>query len=723
VVMACYTADRLDSIRAALASLERQTLKPRQVVIAADNNDPLAEYLTEEFPWITVVVNHGERGASSTRNRGVEAVDTDLVAFLDDDETAEPDWLREVIGPLSDLEVVGTGGRCVAAWPGGKPSWFPDEFAWVVGLSYEGMPTSTAPVRNVWAGNMAVRTEAFRAVGGFRTDFGKRGSSSEPEDTDLCIRMAAATNGRWMYVPTATINHLIPRSRTSLQFFISRCFSEGRGKAALARQIDSVSVIDTERDYVRSTARAALARFGSLRLTAGIQAIMMLIGLASAACGYLSRSDYLPPHVANLARGQTPVWPSDSMKPALVEDYEISTPLRTFIDNLPDRSEFRQVWVLLRASGTPVALVQSSPSDKDIEEKIRHTLQSELGEVITDITGRGRAAHDPASAGSLPSITVAICTRDRPDSLSRALNSLELQTHRDFKVLVVDNAPTSAATAEMVRRFQDRLASLRYVVEPAAGLSRARNCALGQIDTDVVAWIDDDETADEHWLATIVAAFAAHPDAAAVSGSVVPAELETWPQWWFEQYGGHTKGRGFTPVVFQDGETHGQSPLYPVPPFGTGANMAFRVAALAEVGGFDNALGAGTVTFGGEESLVFAKLLLARNTVIYQPAALTRHFHRHTQSALEQQMFGYGVALTAFYAALLHWNWRLIGPLLRLLPGAIADLGGRDNSPLTAGLPDEFPRRLVWLKRRGMLSGPAAYRRALSVARRAGHAQ
>jgi GT2 family glycosyltransferase len=136
---------------------------------------------------------------------------------------------------------------------------------------------------------MAVRTDAFRKVGGFRANFSKRGSTPQPEDTDLCIRMAAATGGRWMYVPTATINHIVPRSRASLRFFISRCFAEGRGKAVMAKKLELVSAtaIDTERDYACTAVRVALGRLSSLSWAANRQGFVMLLGLASAVSGYL----------------------------------------------------------------------------------------------------------------------------------------------------------------------------------------------------------------------------------------------------------------------------------------------------------------------------------------------------------------------------------------------------------------------------------------------------
>jgi GT2 family glycosyltransferase len=268
--------------------------------------------------------------------------------------------------------------------------------------------------------------------------------------------------------------------------------------------------------------------------------------------------------------------------------------------------------------------------------------------------------------------------------------------------------------------MRDALVQLDYVVEPTPGLSWARNCALRHVETEFVAWIDDDEVADQHWVAEIMRGFRSLPDATAVSGSVMPAELETWAQWWFEQYGGHTKGRGFSEAVFRGDNLGGQSPLYPLPAFGAGANMAFRTSALRSVGGFDVGLGAGSPTHGGEDTLMFSLLLLAGCTVVYQPSAMTRHFHRRDMGALEKQMFGYGAGLTAFYAALLRADWRLVLPLARLAPRALVDMSGSRRSTATSGLPDDFPTRLLALKRRGMLLGPFAYVRARRMARRAG---
>ena len=132
---------------------------------------------------------------------------------------------------------------------------------------------------------------------------------------------------------------------------------------------------------------------------------------------------------------------------------------------------------------------------------------------------------------------------------------------------------------------------------------------------------------------------------------VLPARLDTQAQELFEQLGGHCEGRGFSSAVFS---RHGpQNPLYPLPPFGVGANMAFRREALARIGGFDVALGAGTPALGGGDTLALTLVLLAGYRIAYEPAALMRHHHRRDLDSLGHQLHGYSVGLTAYYAALL----------------------------------------------------------------------
>ncbi|MBG0564216.1 glycosyltransferase family 2 protein [Actinoplanes aureus] len=256
VVIACHSEERWDLLLGAIASARAQ--QPAEVIVVVDHNPALRDRLRTAAAGVTVLANRYTRGVSGTRNTGAEHAATDLVAFLDDDIVAAPGWLQRLIVVFGDPAVVGAGSAIRPNWLRARPRWFPDEFLWAVGGSYPGLPTSTAPVRNVWSAGMVVRRDAFRAAGGFRTEFGKVGDRMKPEDTELCLRMAAA-GGRWMFVPEAVIQHAVPAGRDDLRHFVRRCWQEGRGKVAMSA-LKSGEGLTSERDYARRVLPRAVAR-------------------------------------------------------------------------------------------------------------------------------------------------------------------------------------------------------------------------------------------------------------------------------------------------------------------------------------------------------------------------------------------------------------------------------------------------------------------------------
>ena len=309
-----------------------------------------------------------------------------------------------------------------------------------------------------------------------------------------------------------------------------------------------------------------------------------------------------------------------------------------------------------------------------------------------------------------PRCSVVVCSRDRPEDLRRCLSSLVTQDHPDYAVWVVDNAPASGVTRLVVESFDTEM-DIHYVAEPRPGLSRARNAALrSDLDGDWVAWLDDDEVADPMWLTELMRAFDGRREVLAASGVVVPAELDTQAQIWFEQFGGHSKGRGFTADLFSCATRSRQHPLYPLPPFGVGANMAFRTETLRLLGGFDKALGAGTPSQGSEDTKIFTDVLLADGAVAYWPSAVTRHFHRRDLDGLRRQMRGYGSGLTAFYTAMVLARPSTAVSLVCLAPRALHDVFSSDSLRV-ATLEDDFPRDLLAENRRGMAAGPWLYLR------------
>jgi GT2 family glycosyltransferase len=292
VIIPAHSLDRWDDLCKAVASVQAQTVRVLETVIAIDHNPELLAKTTREFPEVTVVANTVRRGASATRNTGVAASHGQVVAFLDDDVVAQPNWLDVLLHPLADPSVVGVGGRLEPLWKTSRPWWFPLEFDWVVGCSYLGMPENTSPVRNVWSNNMAIRRDAFDAIHGFRDGFGKVGAHSQPEDTDLCLRATHNGGGLWIYEPQAVACHRVPADRATLKFFLKRCYNEGREKAALAALNGVTESTSAERRYVRHVLPYGFIR-GLLEMVCGevsgaVRSFAIVMGISLATAGYLA---------------------------------------------------------------------------------------------------------------------------------------------------------------------------------------------------------------------------------------------------------------------------------------------------------------------------------------------------------------------------------------------------------------------------------------------------
>jgi GT2 family glycosyltransferase len=242
----------------------------------------------------------------------------------------------------------------------------------------------------------------------------------------------------------------------------------------------------------------------------------------------------------------------------------------------------------------------------------------------------------------LPAATATICTRERPEDLDRALRGMMAQRRQADEILVVDNAPATDATRDVVARFP----SVRYVVEPRRGLNVARNRALREARNEIVAFNDDDAVPEPEWLGSLLANFRDH-EVACVTGLTLPLELETPAQELFEEH--CPFARGFRRRTF---DVHHNDPLA-VGAVGAGANMAVRRSTVLDLGGFDERLDAGTPTRSGGDHDMFIRLLIAGHRIVYDPAALSWHRHRRTEEELLDTVYGYGVGVYAMWTGLL----------------------------------------------------------------------
>jgi glucosyl-dolichyl phosphate glucuronosyltransferase len=252
VIICAYTENRWTEMVNAVESLQKQVLPPAEIILSIDHNDSLYDRACAYFPEeIRTIRNTGPRGLSGARNSGIAAAKGDIIAFLDDDATAAPDWLS-LLGTYLDAEdVLGVGGSVQPAWPGEKAAWFPDEFLWVIGCTYKGLPEQTAVIRNPMGGCMCWRRDVFSTVGGFRDGIGRIGNIPLGcEETELCIRARQKWPERiFLYEPKSQIFHHIPSQRVNLKYFLSRCYAEGISKSYITHIVGKGDGLSSERTY------------------------------------------------------------------------------------------------------------------------------------------------------------------------------------------------------------------------------------------------------------------------------------------------------------------------------------------------------------------------------------------------------------------------------------------------------------------------------------------
>lgn len=293
VVICAYTEARWEELIACVQSVQRQTVPCKEIIVVVDYNPRLLDRACVQFPGVMVIPNREPRGLAGARNTGVAAAAGDVIAFIDEDAVAAPDWLSRLGERYGDPRVLGVGGAILPVWQVTRPRWFPDEFLWVVGCTYRGMPVTTAPVRNLIGCNMSFRRAAFDLAGGFTNGLG--GLETLPfgcEETEFCIRARQQLPDReLLYQPDAVVHHRVPRVRATRKYFLARCASEGRSKAMVARLVGSERALESERAFVVKTLTrgiaAGLVESAARRGPDGaLRALAIVAGLAWTAIGY-----------------------------------------------------------------------------------------------------------------------------------------------------------------------------------------------------------------------------------------------------------------------------------------------------------------------------------------------------------------------------------------------------------------------------------------------------
>ncbi len=402
--------------------------------------------------------------------------------------------------------------------------------------------------------------------------------------------------------------------------------------------------------------------------------------------------------------------------PTEFAEVDLAKPLQPFYVD----ARYSQLNVLVRWGYLPLGMLYlpCRPglrffSAEELRSQILSTLGWTLWEhavsgTIDRVGDRLTSTLDERPDRPLPPISVVVCTRDRPLSLERCLHALAQVDYPTFEVVVVDNCSRDAAVAQVIAH-----SGFRSVREDTPGLDWARNRGIKEAKYDIIAYLDDDALAAPGWLRGVASGFE-EPEVMAVTGLVLPAEIETPAQSAFEDYGGMNKG--FAGFAVRRDELDERDLLW-ASRWGVGANMAFRRALFEAVGDFDVALDVGTPTNGGGDIEFFHRVVTAGYVLRYEPAAMARHVHRRDDGELKQQIYNNGRAFGAYlltigrnaphkrvavlWAALRWWVWDWL--LRRLLRSLIRR--------------DGWTARFAFTELRGCCSALWAYRESHKAAR------
>jgi GT2 family glycosyltransferase len=421
--------------------------------------------------------------------------------------------------------------------------------------------------------------------------------------------------------------------------------------------------------------------------------------------------------------------------PVRVATVDVARPL-TDLDFTRSGERYEQAWILAVHDGQPIGMLEIPVlAPRLAAAELETHLRIHLGPAWA--AAAARSGDDGPDERALPRATVVVpTTASRADELVECARRLSALDYPDFEVIVVDNRRAPGAGDDVLARVAS-LPGVRVLAERRPGISAARNAGLRAATGAVIAYTDDDVEVDAGWLRALGRRFARDPEADAVTGLVMPKELETPAQIWFER-SGSGPDRAYSALTFESGAA-GNGPLwrrrfrvarraagepgttigslYATGEYGLGSNMAFRVQALRALGGFDEALGVGTPTCGGEDLAVLLELLSDGRRLVHDPAAIVHHIHRRDLDGLERQIHGYGAGLTAALAALIWRDPRHLAGLLAIVPAAVRSIArpaAGKRAKQTAG----YPAHLVRAERRGMLGGPIAYARSRRAQRR-----
>ena len=241
VIISTYSVDMYEEFTDAAESILSQTYDNIEVIIIIDgseNSEKVRERAEHDYgdnDFVMIHENEENVGVIEGRNKGAEMATGDAVAFMDDDAIADENWVEELVDTYERTDAISVGGRMEPIWVANRPKFLPEEFYWLVGVTYDGFPEEEQEVRNTFASNISFKREIFLELDGFGLlSGGRKGDKNiQGGETELAARMRREYGKGVIYNPDAVVSHKVYGYRTHPSWLLDRAFWQGYSKRAM----------------------------------------------------------------------------------------------------------------------------------------------------------------------------------------------------------------------------------------------------------------------------------------------------------------------------------------------------------------------------------------------------------------------------------------------------------------------------------------------------------
>jgi len=258
VVLCTHTLDRYHDLLDAAESVREQTYDDVELVLVSDGSEAVTRQFERDFgdsEDVVITALDENRGLLEARNHGAAVASGDVVAFIDDDAIADPEWVAELVESYEQRDVPAVGGKMVPEWVAGKPEFLPEEFYWLVGVTHcgfgpDGDREAAGEVRNTFGSNISFRRDVFLELGGFDPEIGGRQGDANLQggETELSVRLQQEFGQSVWYNPQAEVAHKVFNYRTDPKWLLDRAFWQGYSKRAMEVLLGESS--DEESDFL-----------------------------------------------------------------------------------------------------------------------------------------------------------------------------------------------------------------------------------------------------------------------------------------------------------------------------------------------------------------------------------------------------------------------------------------------------------------------------------------